>query len=450
MASHAVVRFCFVALLFAQSTAIAGPPPGEGSPPITLVEAMAMARRRFESFQIADEELVRMQLVRDRAWAALLPSLSAGGTFTVADREVAIETQTGSTRVLQRQDTFAGSANATLVLFRGPAIPDLARAYDLAESAAERTRRLQQELAFEVARAFYSALAGDRLVEARGQSLRTAEEHLDAAQQRLAAGLALALDQTRAQLELVSAQEGLTRAQNARAGSHDLLAFYLGIELVGPEELLHLAHPAAADVPEQDTEALIAKALHQRPDLKAAAYDLSAAETAVIGAWMSYLPTLTLDGIFKASQNTGWSGVPESWNMVMSAQWELFDGGLRCAARREQDSALREARLERQLLERSVRQEIRQAVRDLATARATRATARERRRLAAETREAVMQRYRSGLSTSLDLTEADADLNQAKADLVIEELNLALTGLELLRALGREPSARETRSDDDP
>ncbi len=409
------------------------------SPAVTLAGALERARQHYEQFQIIEEQRVQVELARDRAWAALLPNLSVRGTFTLADKEVNI-----SGRVLQRYDTFGGTGTASLVLFDGRAIPDLLSAYDQVAGAAELSRWQQNELAFVVAEAFFGAFAADSLVEANLRSLNAADEQLAAARRRIAAGMAIALDETRFELDVVEARESLIYAENVRASSYDLLAFYMG-----ESQPVRLAPAATVGVPERDTTARTVQALAARPDLKAADYTVSAAETAVTGAWMDYLPSLSVSGNFRASQNTGWSGVPYSGNMVVSLDWVLFDGGLRCVERRARDSELRVTRLERALLERSVRREVRQAWRDLITVRATLTTAHERNRLAHETATAVGRRYDAGLATSLDVTEAEEDLSRAGYNLILGELNLSLAGLAVLRALGLDPQGEAIGSHDE-
>jgi outer membrane protein TolC len=55
----------------------------------------------------------------------------------------------------------------------------------------------------------------------------------------------------------------------------------------------------------------------------------------------------------------------------------------------------------------------------------------------------VMKRYRAGLATSLELVEADDTLQRAQVTAVVEELNVALQHLGLLRAAGVDPEGNE-------
>lgn len=400
---------------------------GEG---LTLTDALTSAREHLEDFDMVDEELERARAARDRAWAALLPSLSASGTFTYSDREVAF-----NDRVLQRQETLAASVSASLAVIRADAIADTVRAHRATGATDHAVRWSRNELSYEVARAFFAALSSETLVRAAERSRATAGEYLDAVRARRAAGAAVGVDEERARLEVIAADESLLRARNTLAGAQDYLGF-----LIGVEPPLTLARPEIRAEGESPESAVGDEAAPPaRADRRAAAAEVSAARVGVTQAWLDYLPTVTLTGLYRVSQNTGWSGDPDSWQLLLTLDWVIFDGGLRRATRRERASILRSSQLNQSRLEREALRELRQARRDLSTALATLGTATERLALARETRAMVLRQYRAGVINSLELTDADDTLRQAEVGLVARELELALTWLSLNRALGLDP-----------
>lgn len=400
---------------------------------LTLRQALERARRRNENFLIAKEKLVQAKLVRDRAWAQFLPTITASGALTRADREISF-----SDRVLQRLHTLSGEASVSLTLFKGTAIPGVVRAYQEAKAARENTRWTLNNLAFEVARAYFGALSAENLLKAAIRTLKSAGEHLAAAVARRKIGQDTKMDEVRAQVTVVSARADLIRARNVLDTSVDLLAY-----LVGLTPPLVLKRPRPLLLPSVAAKALGVDLLRNRPDFRAANLLVKAADSAVRQAWMDYLPTLTVTGTYRLSQNTGWSGRPDSWNIVMSLEWVLFDGGLRRATRIETSSRLRESRLQRSLVKRTIGREVRQARRDLAAAAAGFDIARQKLKLARTNRDMVMRRYRAGLGTYLDLVDVEDELKKAEVEFVSEELNLALRKLELLRVLGYDPQGKK-------
>jgi len=406
--------------------------PAEPAPPptVSLEQALDMARRHAEAFLAAGERLEQAEALRDRAWAALLPVLTASGTYTHADKEIGF-----GDRVLQRQDYLSGGARARQPLLAVPAFYGLRAARSQVEATAHDVAQARTDLLFEVARAYYAALSADNLVGAARRAVATADEHLAATRARLAAGEAVQVDVTRARMSQVEAGAGLVRALNAREAALDLLAF-----LIGTEPPLAVVRPEARPAePAREAAALAGEALAARRDLEAARQRIAAAEAKEDQARLAWLPTLSLTGDLRASQNTGWSGDPASWQVGLTLDWLLFDGGLRAAERRERASRLREALLDRSRLERSVRREIRQALRDLASARVTLDAAGESAQLARDNRVLVLKRYRAGLGRSIDLVDADDEQRRAEVAAVGEELALARARLALLRALGLDP-----------
>lgn len=399
--------------------------------PLTLESSLELAAANNEDFEIAREQLAQARLVRDRAWAAVLPTVAFSGTFTHADREIAF-----NERVLQRQDSLAGTLSGTLTLIRGGIHANIAEASHAVAAAELGTRWTEVTLAFEVARAYYAALATDNLVAAAERTLQTAQEHLSAMEARRTVGEVLAIDEGRARLQVIEAQGQVTRARNAKANTIDYLAF-----LVGREPPLAIVAPSRRSS-EVDVE-LPSDQLQDRLDIQAAGRQIRAAELARTEAWMDYLPSLTLTGAYRVTQNTGWSGDPNSWQLLLTLDWVIYDGGLRRATRLERASQLNETRLRLERLDRSARQQLRQARRNLETALVTVRTTEERRRLAEETRGQVLRRYRAGLATSLELVEADDAMSQAELALVAQQFELSLARLTLLHEAGLDPLGRE-------
>jgi len=404
-----------------------------GETRLTLEEAVTLARESSENALMSDERVRQAENARIRARAAIIPTLTVGGTFTHYDKEIAVQG-----RVIQKQDALAGSGTAAVDLFRGPAYPGIKKAR--IEAAATRAQSAwdKNRIAFEAAKAYFSVLTADNLVAAAERTRQTAGELLEAVKARREAGEALGVDQTRAELEVVAAEEAWIRARNAWENATDYLAF-----LIDQRPPLHLTPVEVHPMPAPSEDALTETALGNRMDLKAADRAVASAESGVKEAWMDFLPILTASANYRLSQNTGWSGDIDTWNIVLSLDWILFDGGLRQAKARDRSSARRTARLEERLLKRKIGLEVRRALRDLTTADATLKTAIEKRRLAEINQEAVRERYKAGLATSLEVVQADDDFEQAEVGAISAALALSLARLALLESLGLDPVGKE-------
>lgn len=400
---------------------------------LTLEAAVTLARENNENAAMAMEQVEQAENARIRARAAFIPMLTASGSYTHSDKEIGF-----NNRVIQKQDSLAGAASLIVSLFNGPSYPAVKRAKVAAASARTRAAWDRNLIAFQAAEAYFSVLSSERLVAAAERNQSTAKELLDAVKARRDAGEALGVDQNRAELQVVAAEGARLRAENAHDSAVDYLAF-----LIDRRPPLALAPVTVHPMPARTGEALVETAVSKRADLKSAEREVAAAGLGVKEAWMDFLPSLSASGNYRLSQNTGWSGDFDSWNIIVTLDWILYDGGLRRAKKRDQSSLHRMAQLKKRLLERQIGLEVRQALRNVSTAEAILKTARETLRLARINHEAVRARYNAGLATSLEVVEADTDLTQAEIDAVVEALNLSLKRLELLKSLGLDPMGKE-------
>ena len=407
-----------------------------GSPrKITYEMALELAKQRSEKFLIEKEKLKQALLIRQKAWSSFLPVLSLQGTYTHADKEISF-----NDRMIQKQDSLSGNASASLTFFKGSAIPSVLEAYKTASSAKESTKWTLNELAFEVAKAYYAVLTAENLVNAAERSVELAQEHLKVATAHVEAGESLEIDKLRAKMEVLSAQNELLNAKNARESAEEYLAF-----LIGQKPPLLLEQPPQIDIPPMEEEDRIARAMETRADISALKFQVEAAKKAVLGAWLGFLPSFNLTANFKATENTGWSGDPYSWNLMLTMEWNIWDAGFTVISGYEKKYIYKQMQLKERELFKQVEMEVKQAKRNVENAESVLLVAEEKVEVARETRRMVLSRYETGLATSLELSEADDDLMKAEIDLILKQLDKSLAILELMKAIGFDPMGKEVK-----
>jgi outer membrane protein TolC len=114
----------------------------------------------------------------------------------------------------------------------------------------------------------------------------------------------------------------------------------------------------------------------------------------------------------------------------------VLDGGLRESDIREGNAKVAEARASSASAERRARQEVRQAVLDLESARANALKAKEQRDLAAENLRLVDVSFRAGAATAVELADATAALRNAEIGFSAESLGAQVAALRVLKAAG--------------
>jgi outer membrane protein len=288
-----------------------------------------------------------------------------------------------------------------------------------AEAAALSLEANRERVAFRVYLAYLKVRTMIAYGEMAEQSAADAREHLRLAGVRERDGIGLKSDQLRATTELAEAEQRLTTAKN------DLLLARLRLNLaVGGaegepldiEELPSLAEPAQA------LGRLAALARQNRLDLKLAENSVQKGELGVRQARTAYLPTLYASASYQLNDRDtplGWDN--DSWTVGLNLRWELFDGTRRS---HEQEKARLSRRAAAELLENQRREvalevtesELRrqEASLKLGSARAALQAAQEGMRL-------VTLRFRNGLSSMVELLDAEDALNRSRGNLVALE-----------------------------
>jgi outer membrane protein TolC len=422
----------FLAILFfagmvrAQSTA----------PALTLSEALALATRNNELSGIAIARLDRARALRRQAYSTLLPDLNFTGTYTRRSSEVT-RTVDDEKIVVQAIDAFSGVMTVDADILDVRAFPVARSATRNLEAQEHASTEIRRALAFDVASSFFAVLSAERLREAASRRIEVAQATVSDARTRLEAGLASSNDLTRAELELATAQLALTQAQNAVLDSR----LSLGYLIAEPVADRPLVEPPSEPSDSASPEELERVAQEARADLRELTLRAEALRLLALEPQLRVIPTLTLRGTYRGTNEAGLSGRERDWNVAALLNWEIFDGGSRYAEAAARRAEYREALLNADALRRRIGLEIRTARTDLETARAGLEQAQVRARVAEQNAKEVRVRYSEGLATALEQADATVSAFEAEAELARQRFALGIAQLSLSRALGRWPAA---------
>jgi outer membrane protein len=295
-----------------------------------------------------------------------------------------------------------------------------------AESAALALQANREETAFRVYLAYLDVRKAGAYAGIADQAVADAREHGRLAGLRERDGIGLKSDQLRAATELAEAEQRAVTAKN------DLLLARMRLNLVvggKTGEVLDIGGLPDFAGPSLDTD-LGPVAQQSRPELKIAEKRVEKGELAVQRAQTAYLPTLYANASYQINDRDlplGWDN--DSWTVGVALRWELFDGTRR---RHEKNKAelskqaaaalLEEERKEvaLQVTESNLRRQ--EAGLKIDSARAALKAAEEGKRL-------ISLRFQNGLSSMVELLDAESALNRSRANLVeVENAMLAATG----------------------
>lgn len=410
---------------------------------LTLESAIQMALVRNEKALTADAKISVADAQLTRARAFFLPSITVSGNYTRRPFEV-VRVVGNSQIIVQNYNALSGNAQLNMTLFDSRSIPALKQAKNEQLSTAYATAETKRQLAFEVGNAFLTTLGTDQMLEAAKHRFEYAQQALDAAKARFAAGLVSSNDVTRAELEYASAEMSITQMKGQVESNYLELGNLLddtqaiGKKLVVPDFLVK----GGAEIP-ADVEPLIEEAQNRRLDLTALQLHARAQHALLIEPTLKWLPTLNLNARYSYTNEAGLTGRSFNWNAGLTLSWAVFDGLNRNADYQERKSLAYQADLSVLSSKRSIDLSVRDALVSLQSQRAGLKQAQIAYDIAKQNAQEVAELYRQGLSSVLQVADANYQLFNAEVGLVRQRYNLGIAYLNFEAALGLDPFGKE-------
>jgi outer membrane protein TolC len=292
-------------------------------------------------------------------------------------------------------------------------------------AAAAAFQRTNQDVAFRVVTAYYNLLTAQERLEASRQNLKTTQTTLAAAEAQLANGRATLPDVLNARAAAAQAAYDLESSVGAEGVGRVVLREVIGAE---PSDAIMIETPSASPIPTEvtaSTEKLVEMAMSKRPDLKALAEKLHAANEEVKVAQADYRPSFRLQA--QAAQQKIWPSADFGtlgnanqtvWSVGMKFQWSIFDGGLRKNEVRLADSRRREAQDELRERQDAIGREVWTAYLQFRTAVRQHEAADTLFTSANTSYDASLDAYQYGVKNLVDLVTAEMQLAQARLAVV--------------------------------
>ena len=414
---------------------------------LTLGDAARLAARQSALAQgarlRADEADAR---VRQRK-ADLLPTVSsyvqeAWRTFNTSTLGIDFPAPPGQPPVFDPKGQIEGPINTLDVRGRVQqnlvdfgALGRVRSARAAARSSSADADATAEQAATIATNAYVRAMRADADLHARQADTVLATELLGIARAQLQAGTGVALDVTRAQSQLASTRASLIASRTARDHAHlDLLrslALPVGSDLILSDSL----STAIGGEPVPDEAALVAQALHNRPDIVAEEQRVLAAQQGLSAIKAERLPTLGLvadDGVI--GKNGARMLNTYTWGLQVTLP--IFDGFKREARVQEQQSVVKEAQIRQHDLEQQAQADVRGALLDLAGAREQLDAARERLRFAEQEVSQARDRFNAGVAGNADVVNASLALTASRTLVNDAETAYQLARVSLARATG--------------
>lgn len=452
---------------------------------LTLEEALELANTRNASLASARTRVDAASASVRQAWASVLPQLTGQGKYTHNYREIAFDlsqqtrlsqaqvratqgavddiyARIGATPpaavaadlnelraaamapagpsgpiIIQKQEQLDAALTLVVPLVVPAAYPAISAAKGARTSAEANFMAQRAAILYSAAQAFFVAAGADEIVLARKSAIEVAKQTLKDATNRVQAGAANAVEQQRAELAMVRAEQALDDAVYARDQSYRALATI--IELHEPFRV----HPLEAVAKGGQMAPLgndqVEYALKLRPEVIALEKGLDADRSQVTSYALKWAPTLSGFGNVRAFNYPGFAGDQYAWAVGVQLDWVLYDGGVRDAQRNLASSVVRDEEARLRLLKQTVSDEVANAHQALGTRDRALLAAERGVKLATKTLELVRVQQSAGAATQLDLLTAQDSLVASELAVAQARFELSLAQLTLERVSGRFP-----------
>ncbi|MFD1245775.1 efflux transporter outer membrane subunit [Paralysiella testudinis] len=398
----------------------------------TLI-ALALENNRDLRVAALNVEAVRAQYAIARA--DRLPALGATGTGNKG-RIAQDLSATGQSYITESYTAGLGITAFELDLFgRVKSLSDNALNQYFAQT--QNRDAAQISLIATVAKAYFAERSAQERMDLAARVLKSREESKKLTDLKFKSGVISAIDVRVAETQIETARADYAVAEQARTQARTALALLIGQPL--PDNL-----PAGASLDAQFVNAelpvgLPSEILYQRPDVRAAEFALKGANANIGAARAAFFPRITLTGSI-GSGSTELSGLftggNSTWSFMPQISLPIFTWG-------QNKANLDLATVRKNIAVAQYEQTVQAAFKDVADALSARGTLQRQYQAQQNSARAQADRYRlvnmrfaHGISSSLELLDAERDSYGAQQALLATRQTLLENRADVYKVLG--------------
>ena len=418
---------------------------------ITLEDAWELATKYNKDLQIAQEQVTVADGQVREAWSAALPNLSASGQYQRnLETPVFYISMTDPNTGQEETQTFKmGEDNAYAGVLTVEQPLWLAGKIGLGLKAAKLYRNLSEEslrsagvnLRYQVANSFYGVLLARALVEVAQESYDLTLKHKNRVHRLFEQGQVSEYDVIRADVQAANQQPGVIEAENQLALAENALKSLLGIDL--NDEVVFEGKLAAIERAPLPADEAYRIAMRNRPEQQMInlqrqlnSVQLTAESRNIY--WPNFF--LSADATWQ-TQSGDFEFQDYEWNRSVSAYLRvsipLFDG-FRTKARKQEVRAQGRQLLHQEIqFHDGLRLELQQILDTIQTAEERLQAQQQTVEQAERGLEIAEVRYESGISTLLEILDAQLALRVAKTEYSKSVYDQRIAIFSLERALGQ-------------
>ena len=416
--------------------------------PLALDEAVRRALVNSPAVAASEEGLKGAEAREEGSLSALLPRLDFEESYLRSDQPVAAFGNKLNQRRFTLEDfavdrlndpgsvdNFRTKFTVAQPLFQGGRIHRHRTMRQLERKASEwDVEGTRARVGFRTVEAYWSlslARESERVAE---MALKTSEESLRQIRLRFEEGAVVRSDLLSAKVQMAGFHDQLVRARGRTRIAERAVRVLVGESEDGVWEVADLCPPGPDEIPDLDTERLLAVAKQNRPEFVGLRMRWHSSQSAVKAARGNFLPTFGLEASYEWNSPDFASNQEGSYLLGLGIEWNLFKGLGDKAELKEAKSGQEMLRHDLRSMEDWLILEIEEAVVAVTTGTESLQVTRERVGQAEENLRIVRERYGEGLTNVVELEQAELTVSSSRLEWLraIHDLRIALARLKLV------------------
>ena len=366
------------------------------------------------------------------ALGRILPVASVRGVYTRNQYEAAITLPGGTRAVITPQDQLDGFVQVDVPLFNASGYYRWQSTKGIARAATEQRSAAQIDVTRAVVRSYFQFISAGALASSAKNSVIAAEANFKNVEARREAGAATDLDKERARANVERARQDVADAELLGQLAARSLETLSSVTPTPPSPF------AGDDLHEEAPLARWAQLGGETPAERAARELSEASSDAKKAGNFALLPTISGSAQERFTNATGFTGNNSIYTLQLVAGWRFDYTTLKTASAQSAAAEVTQVREARS--RRAVSDLIYEAYRRVENGIVKSRSARAQVEAANKASELAVERYQAGVSTQLDVTQAQRDAFLAEASRIQADADLAFARASLRLAAGRSPS----------
>jgi outer membrane protein len=412
---------------------------------LSLKQAIDIALREHPAIKQSRETVAAARYNIGVARAAYLPQVNFvsnyyyGNAFSTSARKPLTAATGGTISSVSNAATgnyYFYQFQATQLLFDFGKTPGLIKESRAAFGQSEQDyASSRQQVALDARTAYFGYLAAQRALKVQEETVRQNQDLLKQAQGFYKVGLKAKIDVTKAEANLYDAEANLIKAKNAVDLSRVTLMTALGLKswpYTQVEDVLEVK------VQPLSLEELKIQGQQRRPELLKNRQQQHYNEAAVQVARAGYFPALTSNMAYGwQSIDQPFANAPSTWYVGAAMTFPLFEGLATAYSVNQTKAQLRASQENYEVLRQNVTKEVEQAYLDVKSGWELIRASKKALEAARENLRLAWGRYQAGVSTIIEVTDAQVQFSQADLKFVQALYDYRVFEAKLDKAIGK-------------